>query len=118
MSLNSIAQCATDHDLRGRVSAAVNQLVQTDPMFGQTEFGVKLLSGFTMVDGVIWQVAVDVEQEYEYAVLQGRGSPGHDKDVITDERLVESVKAHWPPDAYVAPALMPPPIEQVPNPTS
>lgn len=107
MSTNSIARAANDADLRARVTASANALVQTDPIYGDTEFGFKLLNGFTSVDGLVWQVAVDVEGEYESALINGRGSPGHDLDVITEQRLNEAVKAHWPPNAYVPPPTMP-----------
>jgi hypothetical protein len=109
VSTNSIARAASDPDLKARVIAAASQLCQTDPMFAQTEFGVKLLNGYTSVDGLIWQVAVEVEAQYEYAILQGRGAPGHDVDVITDDALITAVKTHWPPDTVVAPPQMPPP---------
>jgi hypothetical protein len=109
MSTNSIARAAADADLRARVTASANHLVQTDPMFGQTEFGYKLLNGFMSIDGLVWQVAVAVEAQYEYAILQGRGAPGHDVDVITDDDLNEAVKAHWPPNAYVPPIQEPQP---------
>lgn len=112
MSTNSIARAAKDQDLRDRITAAANHLVQNDPMFGQTEFGYKLLNGFTSVDGLVWQVAVAVEAEYEYAIMQGRGAPGHDIDIITEDQLNAAVKAHWPPNAYVAPPTMPEPTPQ------
>jgi hypothetical protein len=107
MSSNSIARAAADVDLRARVTAAANALCQTDPIYAQTDFGYRLLNGGTSLDGLVWQVAVAVEAQYEYAMAQGRGAPGHDIDVITEQELNDAVKAHWPPNAYVPPPTEP-----------
>jgi hypothetical protein len=48
------------------------------------------------VEPLMYPIAVDTEAAYEAAIQAGRGSPGHDLDIITDGALTSSINAHWP----------------------
>jgi hypothetical protein len=96
MSLSSITRASVDPDLRARVDAAAHQEAQSNPAFGDTEYGRALLGGYQNTNVLMWAVAVDTEAAYETALVSGRGAPGHDTDIITDENITAAVQAHWP----------------------
>jgi hypothetical protein len=100
MSLTSIARAAADEDLISRVTSAAYQLVQTDPDIANTVLGQQLISGAAVgvnpVAPLMWPVASATEAAYETALVSGRGSPGFDKDIITDASIQSSVAAAWP----------------------
>lgn len=98
MSASTIARAALDQQLLARVNAVAHREAQANPQFGDTEFGRNLLRGMTDASPLMWPVAVDTEAAYETALVSGRGAPGFDVDIITDEQITAAVQAHWPPD--------------------
>ena len=107
MSATTIAQAAQDFQLTTRVSALAQREVRTNPDLAATEFGQQVLAGSTNLVVLNWGVAVDEEAAYEAAMLNGRGAPGHDADVITDAAIVESILGNWP--GYTPPPPPAPP---------
>jgi hypothetical protein len=98
MSLSSISRAAADLDLIARVQAAANQEANNNPTLRDTVYAQQLRSGIVNINPLMWPVAVDTEAAYEAALLNGRGAPGHDTDIITDGQITAAVQAHWPPD--------------------
>ena len=106
MSFASITAAANDPQLRARVDAAAQKEARLNPTFGDTAYGRQLLTtGDVPIPGMtippsplMWGVAVDTEAAYESALVNGRGAPGHDKDIITDAAITAAVQANWPPD--------------------
>lgn len=98
MSASSISRAALDQDLLARVNAVAHKEAQASPTFGNTKFGQDLMSGMTTASPLMWAVAVDTEAAYETALVNGRGAPGHDVDIITDAQITAAVQAHWPMD--------------------
>ena len=107
MSFASITRAANDPQLRARVDAAAQKEARYSDEFGDTEYGRMLIQGpapggFVPVPGtetpssLMWGVAVDTEAAYETALVSGRGAPGHDIDIITDEAITAAVQANWP----------------------
>lgn len=113
MSLSSITRAATDPDLINRVTSAANQVVRDDPDKADTVFGQQLLNGTGMagtnpVAPLMYPVAIATEAAYETALLAGRGAPGYDKDIITDDAIETAVLDGWP--------MTRPPAPPTPNP--
>jgi len=98
MSFATISRAAEDPQLIARVTAAAQKEVLYNEELANTVFGRRLTAGLVDVEVLMWPVAVDTEAAYETAVNSGRGSPGHDVDVITDAALTSAVITHWPPD--------------------
>lgn len=98
MSASSIARAAQDMQLLDRVNAIAQKEARANSQFGDTEFGRNLMSGMTDARPLMWAVAVDTEAAYETALVNGRGAPGHDIDIITDDQITAAVQAHWPAD--------------------
>jgi hypothetical protein len=100
MSFTSISRAAIDQDLINRVSSAAHQIAQTDDDKANTLLGQQLINGNGMIGNpvasLMWPVAIDTEQAYESALLNQRGAPGFDVDIITDAAIFASVNAHWP----------------------
>lgn len=112
MSASTIYQAANDPDLIKRVTAIAHKEMQADPAKADTAFGKQLSQSFAVSPGPIaqlmWPTAVDYEDEYETALVSGRGSPGHDPDVINDGNISASVNVHWPYDeVVVSPPIVP-----------
>lgn len=101
MSHATVNRAANDMELRQRVDASVWKEVfgsKTDTVFaGQVRRGLFDFTPF------YWRVAGDSEAAYEAALVAGRGSPGHDPDVITDGAITAAVNAAWPEDDPLAP---------------
>lgn len=110
MSAASIARAAQDLELMTRVLAMAQKEMVFNEALADTEYGKQLISvpvpvelppgmfapTSSVLTKLMWPVAVDTEAAYESAVLAGKGSPGHDPDVITDAALTSSIIAHWP----------------------
>lgn len=98
MSFSSITRAANDPQLIDRVNAAAHKIVLTDATKADTVFGQQLLSGGmgNSVQALMYPVAIDTEAAYEAALLNLRGAPGFDKDIITDAAITASVNTHWP----------------------
>jgi hypothetical protein len=101
MSFATIARAAVDQQLIDRVTASAYQAMMEDPDKIDTVFGQALVNppvgfGNNPVAPLMWPVAVDSEAAYEAALVAGRGAPGHDTDIITDEAIHASVTGNWP----------------------
>lgn len=111
MSYSSIDLAANDPQLQVRVKAAVYKTLYTDDECRTSVFGQAILtgSGFgpgSQLTAMYWAVAVDTEQEYQYALANGNGSPGFDVSVISDEAITTVVTDTWPraqPPVMIAP---------------
>lgn len=114
MSQTTIAQCANDPDFQKRVQSAVYSEAFTNESIKDTLFAQQVRQGYANLTASYWGVAVAVESQYEAGVNDGRGSPGHDGDVIADADILAAVQAGWPPELpptagpLVAPAIPPP----------
>jgi hypothetical protein len=98
MSLSSINRAANDAQLQARVMASAQQEARNNPTLSGTVYAEQLRSGLQNITPLMWGVAVDTETAYESALVNGRGAPGHDTDIITDPQITAAVQAHWPPD--------------------
>lgn len=113
MSFNSVARAANDPDLQRRVQACVNAEALTNPTLKDTVFAQQVRTGFANLSMMWWAVADAVEAEYESGIAAGRGSPGHDVDVIPDGAILAAVQNNWPPDPEPTPES---PAEPLPEP--
>jgi len=100
MSLTTINQAARDPDLRVRVEACAHQEAENNPNLADSDYAKALGAAIATIDVLLWPVAVATEAAYEAALLNGRGAPGHDEDVITDAQITASVQAAWPPNPW------------------
>lgn len=96
MSAATINRAANDPELRARVLAMAHKEIQYDEDKAESAYGKQLLAGTTGIEPLMWPVAVDTEAQYESALLNGRGAPGHDADIITDAALTASIGSNWP----------------------
>lgn len=101
MSLSSITRAAADQQLIDRVTAAAFKIVRTDDDKANTVFGQLLLNsspmvGMNQVAPLMYPVAIATEAAYESALLNLRGAPGFDKDIITDAQIETAVTDGWP----------------------
>lgn len=103
MSFNTIAVAANDPDLQRRVQACANAEAIANPDLKDTQFAAQIRSGYANLSSLYWAVADAVEAEYESGVVAGRGSPGHDIDVVPDGAILAAVQANWPPDTVSVP---------------
>jgi hypothetical protein len=109
MSFNSVAQAAADPDLQVRITASINAEAINNVDLKDTQFAKQVKSGYPPpYTAMYWAVASAVQVAYETGVNSGRGSPGHDADVVTDGSITSAVVANWPPD--------PPAVEPVVTP--
>lgn len=98
MSFTTTARAANDADLQQRVIAATYSEATGNPTLADTAFAAQVRAGFANLTGMFWAVADAVDAEYESGLLAGRGSPGHDADVVSDAAITSAVVANWPPD--------------------
>ena len=99
MSLSSIALAATDPDLAARTTASVQKEARSNPTFGDTLYGQRVISG--AVNPWVfysWVLAVVTEAAYESALAAGNERPGYDPAVVTDGDISTAVQVHWPAD--------------------
>jgi len=102
MSFNSVAQAAADPDLQVRITASINAEAINNPDLKDTQFAKQVKSGYSPpFTAMYWAVASAVQVEYETGITAGRGSPGHDADVVTDGAITSAVVTNWPPDPPV-----------------
>jgi hypothetical protein len=105
MSYTTITKASRDTELQDRVvAAAAKEAWAGGPEFSESEYGQRLrtypqeaLGTFMVI------VAIDYEDEYEYALNNANASPGGDPGVITDAEIQACVQAHWPPSASTVP---------------
>lgn len=98
MSATTINMAANDPDLVKRVTALANKEVRANDALADTAYGRNLVTGYAQISALMWPVAVDNEAAYEAALLNGRGAPGHDEDVITDAAITAAIVNGWPLD--------------------
>lgn len=105
MSASSIYRAAHDEQLIARVTALAYEAMINDAALADTNFGRTLsapspvvMPGYNPAAPLMFPVAVDTQQAYESALLNMRGAPGYDIDIITDAQITESILAHWPQD--------------------
>jgi hypothetical protein len=104
----SINMCANDAQLQARVLATAQKELVYNTNLQNTAYGKQLREGmFTNVMVLMWPLAADQEQEYYDALVAGRGAPGHDRDIISDEAILSAVISFWPPDPEVTPPTPP-----------
>jgi hypothetical protein len=105
MSASSIGRAANDPQLQDRVRALTQKEVIYNAALGDTVFGKQVQAGLAPMSALYWAIAVDAETPYETALLNGRGAPGFDTDIITDAQITSAINAHWPyTDAEQPPA--------------
>jgi hypothetical protein len=98
MSQTTVARAANDVDLQKRVQASVYSEAIGNQDLADTDFARMVKQGYANLTALYWAVADAVEAAYENGILVGRGSPGHDIDVVTDAAITSAVVANWPPD--------------------
>jgi hypothetical protein len=88
--------------LRDRVVAAAHQEARNNPAAAASDFGQAVAGDVTtpVWDVLSWPVAIDTEAAYESAVIAENPDPGGDPAVITDQAILSSVQASWPPDPW------------------
>lgn len=114
MTAASINLCANDKQLQDRVLATAQKELVYNTALRETVFGKQMLQGFVSnVMPLMWPLAADQEQKYFDALRAGRGAPGHDIDVITDDAILSAVISFWPKDQEtVTPVTQPLPAAQ------
>lgn len=98
MSFTSNSKAANDPDLQARTMAATTAEAHNNPDLKGTQFAAQVRLGYAPMTGMYWAVANAVGAAYETGLLNGRGAPGHDADVITDADITAAVVASWPAD--------------------
>ncbi len=99
MSASSINRAANDPQLQARVLALSQKELMYNTNLRNTVYGKQLLQGFNPnVMALMWPLAANQETQYEAALQAGRGAPGHDSDIITDDAILSAVISFWPPD--------------------
>ena len=98
MSFNIVSQAANDPDLQTRIQAAAYGEALNNPALRDTVFGQQVRNGYANLQPMYWAVAQAAQVEYETGINNGRGSPGHDDDVVSDGQITSAVVANWPPD--------------------
>ena len=98
MTAASINKAANDPELQARVMATAQKELVYNTAFKATVYGQQLLTGYGNVMPLMWPLAADQEEQYAAALEAGRGAPGHDTDIITDEAILSAVISFWPPD--------------------
>lgn len=109
MTAASINLCANDKQLQDRVLATAQKELVYNTALQDTVYGKQLRQGqFTVnIMQLMWPLAADQEQEYLDALLAGRGAPGHDADIISDEAILSAVISFWPKDPEITPVTPP-----------
>ena len=98
MTAASIHRAANDPQLQARVLAAAQKEILYNEELADTSYGKRLAQGGADVMPLMWPVAADQEQAYSSALQAGRGAPGHDTDIITDDAILSAIKSFWPSD--------------------
>ena len=104
MSQTTISMAANDRDLQARVQSAVYGEALNNPALEGDQYAALVRQGNANFTGMYWAVAVAVGAKYEAGILNGRGSPGHDADVISDTDILAAVQTNWPEPNTATPA--------------
>ena len=112
MSASSISRAANDPQLQARVRAIAQKEIVQNTALAETNYGRELRSSpVPNIMPLMWPVATNNEKEYEKALKDGRGAPGHDEDIISDSSILSTVVEFWPADP-VMPVLLTAPSPQ------
>lgn len=99
MSYKSLNIQVNDVDLQARVESCMQQEARVNPSFMNTEVAQFIRSGvYGRTGSMMWDVSINTESEYEYALNVPVENPGADETVITDSMILSAVQANWPPD--------------------
>lgn len=99
MTASSINQAANDKQLQDRVLAISQKELVYNQDLRATTYGKQMLQGqYINIMPLMWPLAADQEEQYYAALVAGRGAPGHDTDIITDEAILSAVISFWPQD--------------------
>jgi hypothetical protein len=101
VSASSINRAANDPQLQARVLAMAQKEMVYNTELADTQYGQGLRRGTGVIMPLMWPIAANQEVQYETALMAGRGAPGHDVDIITDEALLSAIISFWPPDPEV-----------------
>lgn len=104
MTLASINAAANDEQLRRRVESCAQNEARNNQQLKDTNFAKGIIQGYGNLQPLMWAVAAAMEGAYYAALQAGRGAPGHDTDIITDNDILSAVQANWPPDSEPQPA--------------
>jgi hypothetical protein len=104
MTMASINQAANDYQLQARVLAAAQKEMVYNDELANTNYGRSLRSGGGNIMTLMWPLAANQEQQYADALAAGRGAPGHDSDIISDDAILSAIISFWPEDPPVIPA--------------
>jgi hypothetical protein len=108
MSFNTVVDAANDIDLQQRVTASIHSEAISNVDLKDTQFAAQVKGGYAPpFTSLYWAVANAVHAAYEAGQASGRGSPGHDQDVVTDGAITSAVVANWPPDPPPPPVINP-----------
>ena len=103
MSANSINRAANDPQLQARIVASANKEILFNDELFESWFGQRIRAGMATWSPLYWSVAVETEAAYESALLDMRGAPGFDVDIITDAALTSAIVANWPTEIVFGP---------------
>jgi len=103
MTAASINRCANDTQLQARVLAIAQKEMMYNTELQETQFGRQLRQGMASVMALMWPLAADQEAAYFAALQAGRGAPGHDIDIISDDSILSAVISFWPKDIPMTP---------------
>lgn len=99
MSYKSLNIQVNDIDLQARVEACMQQEARVNPSLKDTTIADSVRLGtYGQIKGMMWDVSINTEAEYAYALNVPVENPGADETVITDAMILSSVQANWPPD--------------------
>jgi len=99
MSYNSLNAQSNDEALMARVNSCLHQEARVNPAFQNTVVADQIRRGiFAGTLEIMWDVCIDTEEAYEYALNVPVENPGADETVITDAAILSSVQLHWPDD--------------------
>jgi hypothetical protein len=105
VSASTIYRAANDVQLQARVVASANKEILFNDTLKDSWFGQQVRGGMAQWTGLYWSVAVETEAAYESALLDMRGAPGFDTDIITDAALTAAIVANWPEQIIVGPVV-------------
>ena len=116
MSASSISRAANDPQLQARVLAIAQKELVYNTDLAETQYGRDLkTSSFPNIMPLMWPIASHQEAQYETALQAGRGAPGHDSDIISDDAILSGVISFWPQDQVMTSPLVAPQSVEAPE---
>jgi hypothetical protein len=102
VSYKSLNTQVNDLALQARVEACMQQEARVNPNVNGGQVAESIRNGiFGRTGTMMWDVSIDTEEAYEYALNVPVENPGADETVITDAMLLSAVQAHWPAEPSV-----------------